>query len=59
MTGVFLLIQATRFKNFHSKTPGPGSYNLSKKSDWLKETPVKADLCELEPVVKDREVMFI
>ena len=29
--------QSSRFNSKESHTPGPGAYNLQKRSDWLKE----------------------
>jgi hypothetical protein len=29
--------RATRFKDQPEATPGPGTYTLSKKADWIKE----------------------
>lgn len=32
-----LSLQASRFSDKQSHTPGPGAYNLQKRSDWLRE----------------------
>lgn len=29
--------QGTRFQGKETKTPGPGAYNLQKRTDWLRE----------------------
>jgi len=34
---IHLLLSAARFDGKEIHTPGPGAYNLQKRSDWLKE----------------------
>ena len=36
--GASLANKSNRFSDPASKTPGPGSYSLSKQSDWIKKT---------------------
>lgn len=36
--GKSLANKSKRFDPVSSKTPGPGTYNLSKQSDWIKKT---------------------
>ena len=49
--------QGIRFQKVKSKTPGPGSYNLSKRSDWLREVHNKPEQeVEQGVLVKDGSV---
>ena len=49
-----LSLQASRFSDKQSHTPGPGAYNLQKRSDWLRENqPQKA----LPPDIQVQEGM--
>ena len=34
---MFVHVQSSRFDSKESHTPGPGAYNLQKRSDWLRE----------------------
>lgn len=49
-----LSLQASRFSDKQSYNPGPGAYNLQKRSDWLRENqPQKA----LPPDIQVQEGM--
>lgn len=59
MCKCFFNIQSSRFKSKESHTPGPGAYNLQKRSDWLKEKYAQNEMLaemQVEEGMKDGSV---
>lgn len=57
--GSTLANRSSRFKSKESHTPGPGAYNLQKRSDWLKEKYAQNEMLaemQVEEGMKDGSI---
>ncbi len=56
--GASLASRAHRFNDPASRTPGPGTYSLSKQSDWIKKTGQTPTLANPKDMEKAGTVSF-